>query len=492
MECSSSRAFIPYVQSGGISIVIRKPKIGLAGMMCTPFKGNKESNFSRHRAALEDLSSSLQFDFLPILSGIYNADQAATAAQMLAEWGADFIILQSASFAAGDFVYPFANLPARLGVWSVPEGQPSPDGGLPLNSFTGANLYNSILRTAIPGYTRPVKWFLGEPGQEIFDRRLQVTVQALRALINLTNARIGLVGGVAPSFDNLIVNEEKLQQRLGISVVHFELDEVMERAGYADTTQLRATADEMRSSAARFDPAMENALLKSGRTSIALTELAQDHNLQALAVSCWPKFQSDHQLAVCSVLGHLNTNKLVTACEGDVTSAVSMYTLQCISNGEVVTLMDLATVDERDDSLLMWHCGPTSPSLADEQGTTMKSLYLFDGPNGERVGLHNDLVLKPGLASILGFTVDFERMLVLEGTVDNSKPSYSGSRGWMKGLRLNGEPVSTLDLVQTLMVSGFQHHYPFAYGEFTDAGLEICRWLGIEPVSGRPYTHYVI
>ncbi len=470
---------------------LRKPRIGLVGMMCTPFRGDKESNYSRHRAALDDIANRLDFEFHPITQGIYTANQASAAAKELAEWGADFIILQSASFAAGDFVYPFAEISSLLGIWTVPEGKPTPGGGLPLNSFTGANLYNSLLRTYLTGYRRPVKWFLGNPGQELFDTRLQVTVQAIRALINLRGARVGLVGGVAPSFDNLIIDERKLKERLGVSVVHIELDEVLQRARSLDSSRSKVAETEILTSATSIGPAMETALSKSGRTSVALSDLAEENNLQALAVSCWPRFQTDDQLAVCSVMGHLNTTGLIAACEGDVISAVSMYALHCMTNGDVVTLMDLVTVDPEDESILLWHCGPTSPTLADDKGTRMESLYLFDGANGERTGLHNDLVLKPGKGAVLGFTVDFDRMLVLDGLIDNTKPSYNGSRGWLKKLKLNGEPISVASLVQTLMVSGYQHHYPFAYGDLADVGMELCGWLGIPPILAEKYTHYV-
>jgi hypothetical protein len=470
---------------------LKRPKIGLVGMMCTPFQGNKENNYSRHRESLEELASRFDFEFHPIIKGIYNASQAAAAAKEMDEWGADFIILQSASFASGDFVYPFAELESRLGIWTVPEGAPSPNGGLPLNSFTGGNLYNSIIRSYLTGYRRPVKWFLGDPGQALFDTRLQVTVQALRALINLPGTRIGLLGGVAPSFDNLIIDERKLKEQLDISVVKIELDEVLQRARRADSNRSQAAAAEIRASAAHFDTTLETALNKSGRTAVALSELADEHNLKALAVSCWPRFQTEEHLAVCTVMGHLNTNGMIAACEGDVTSAVSMYALHCMTNGDVVTLMDLVTVDQADESILLWHCGPTSPAMADERGTKIESLYLFDGPEGEQTGLHNDLVLKPGRGTVLGFTVNFDRMLVLDGIIDNTKPSYNGSRGWLRQLRLNGEPVFTPSLVQTIMVSGYQHHYPFVYGEVADVGMELCGWLGITPIAVEKYTNYV-
>jgi L-arabinose isomerase len=471
---------------------LRKPKIGIAGVMCTPFRGDKEGNFRADSQAMEALAADLDFELFIVAEGIYTQEQAEQAARRLGEAQVDFILLQASSFAGGTFIYPFASLPIPLGLWAVPEGPPAAGGGLPLNSFTAANLYNSILRTYLTGYNRPVKWFLGHPGQPLFDARLAVTIQAFRALINLRGAQIGLIGGVAPGFDNLRIDERRLQQRLGIRVFPLELDEVLRRAVQIPEDQAGAAAESIRQSARQFDSALAGALHKSGQVYLALEAAAAEQNLDALAVSCWPRFQADYQFAVCSVMGHLNTAGLIAACEGDVTSAVSMLALRGLTNGSVITLMDLSAVDEADESVLLWHCGPTSPALADERGVRMQSLWLFDQPGQAPIGLHNDLVLRPGRATVMGFTTDFERILVLEGDVDNIKPGYTGSRGWFRNLQLNETALTVPDLVQTLMVSGFQHHYPLAYGSLSAAALELAAWLGIKPVQLEPYTTYVI
>ena len=471
--------------------IIKKPKIGLVGVMCTPFRGNKEGNYRASRSALEGLAQRFDFELYVIDEGVYNLEQAESATRQLQGWNVDFILLQSSSFASGDFIYPFAALPARLGLWAVPEGPPTSEGGLPLNSFTGANLYNSILKTEATHYNRPVKWFFGNPGQPLFDERLDVTIKALRGIINLQGARIGLVGGVAPSFNNLIIDNARLKDRLQISVIDIELDEILQTAERVANEKVQATVKAIGSRADRLDLNQAPTLTKTARVNLALQDVARERGLQAVAVSCWPRFQSDYNLAVCTVLGNLNTEGLVAACEGDVPSAAGMLALHAMSNGDTVTLMDLVTVDPEDESILLWHCGPTSPSMADEGGTHMEPLWLFDGPDGKQVGLHNDLVLKPGRGTVMGFTADFDRVLIVDGVIDNQKPSYKGSRGWFRSLRLNTEPVTVTDLVQSIMTSGFQHHYPFAFGNFAEASMELAVWLGITPIPVNKYTPYV-
>lgn len=470
---------------------IRKPKIGLVGLMAQPFRGDKETYFADDARAMADLAEDLDAELKVVREGIYSFEDAQSAARSLAEWEADYLLVQSSSFAGGDFIRPLAALDKPIGLWGVPEGPPGPEGGLPLNSFTGMNLNNSLLRTTLKGYHHPVKWFFGRPVDPLFQDRFRVTVPALRALVNLRGAQIGLVGGVAPGFDNLIVDPRDFEAQLGIRIHALELDAVLSRArAISDAGRIAETAKGFVSQGVTLAEGLRDHLLQSARLQLAFEGLVEDQRLDALAVSCWPRFQAEPGIAVCSLVGQLNTLGLVTACEGDVPAAVAMLALSYLTHGQVVTLMDLVSVDPGDDTVLLWHCGPTSPLLADDAGTRMESLWLFDGEDGGRMGLHNDLVLKPGPVTLLGLLPDLSQILVAGGRIDSEKPSYKGSRGWLADITVNTRPVTVPDLVETLMSSGYQHHYPLAYGNLEPACLELGALLGIPAVqlqSAVPY-----
>ena len=473
--------------------VSRKPKVGLVGMMSRPFRGDKENNFSGDSVELQRLAENLQFDLKIVPDGIYNYDDAARSAALLEAWGADYILVQSSSFASGDFIRPFAKLGVRIGLWAVPEGQPSSEGGLPLNSFTGLNMNNSLLRRYFTGYPHPVKWFFGRVKDPLFTERFAVTIAALRTVINLRGARVGLIGGVAPGFNNLIVDPRAFESKLGIEVKSYELDVLLEKARQVDSgTKLDQKAEAFLVPGVRLGSGSKQHLLELAKLQIGFETLVGEEGLNAVAISCWPRFQREPGVAVCSLVGQLNTTGMVTACEGDVPSAVGMLALHYLTNGDVVTLMDLVSIDPEDDSVLLWHCGPTSPKLANAEGVRMDSLWLFDDDKGGRMGLHNDLILKPGEVSVVSFTPNLDGLLVLSGTIDPSKPSYKGSRGWLKQIRIKGQPVDTGSLVETLSVTGYQHHYPLAYGNLTGSAIEMGTYLGIPSIGPRPYQHYLL
>ncbi|GIV63888.1 MAG: hypothetical protein AB1457_12920 [Chloroflexota bacterium] len=473
-------------------ITFRKLKIGLAGVMCTPFRGEKERYFTEDWKTLSAHQEAAGFELKVIEKGIYTQEEAQRAADELSQWGADFILLQSSSFAAGEFIRPFAATQIRMGLWGVPEGAPSAEGGLPLNSFTGVNLYNSLLQTRLKEFPHPVKWFFGHAESPSFKERFNITVQALRALVNLRGCRVGLAGGVAPGFDNLTVDPAVLRNKLGVELVELDFDAVLKRAKtLGDQKLIDSVKASFIQSNVTFNEHLVGHLEKLARLQVAYAQFVQEEGLSALAISCWPRFQSDYGVAVCSLLGQLNTVGVPTACEGDVPAAVSMLALSLLGNGAVTTLMDLVTLDEDDNSVLLWHCGPTSPLLADERGVRMSSLWLFDQSNAQPVGLHNDLILKGGKVTVAGFTADFEKALVLEGEIDPQKRSYKGSSGWLKQIHMRGKRLGTLDLAETLLSSGFQHHYPLVYGRLENAFLEMAAWADIAEISPLNYTTYL-
>jgi len=471
---------------------IRKPKVGLVGMMARPFKGDKESYFAGDAQAMQDLSKHLQFDLRIIPDGIYTMEDAHHAAQSLTDWGADYILVQSSSFAGGDFIRPFAKTGVRLGLWAVPEGPPSSEGGLPLNSFTGLNMYNSILKRYLCDYPHPVKWFFGRPEDALFADRFRVTVAALRAVINLRGARIGLIGGVAPGFDNLIVDPRDYESKLGIRVKSLELDALLSKARQiGEGPAVQQKADSFLGKGVSLVEGMRPQLVELAKLQMAMEDLIASQDFDAIALSCWPRFQAEPGVAVCSLVGQLNTLGTITACEGDVPSAAGMLALQYLTNGDIVTLMDLVSVDPSDDSVLLWHCGPTSPELAGEGGVTIDSLWLFDDENDGRMGLHNDLVLKEGQVTLMGITPNIDGLLVATGEIDPEKPSYKGSRGWMKSIKVKEKPVTVPELVETLVANGYQHHYPLAYGDIRAAAMEMAAYLGIPVIEPEPYADYL-
>ena len=107
-------------------------------------------------------------------------------------------------------------------------------------------------------------------------------------------------------------------------------------------------------------------------------------------------------------------------------------------------------------------------------------------------GIVRDMEFDPGKASVFRFSGDMESYINVTGDfIGNTKVSNCGSRGWFKNLKLNGKEINALDFTNTILSGGFEHHYPVAWGDFSDEIAEMNKWLGIKPVKRIPYENYL-
>jgi L-fucose isomerase-like protein len=465
----------------------------LLGFVGTSFANFSAREYGVYRHAMERLEALAElwgFDLLPLPDAVQSAEDAEKAAQRLADERVDFVLIQASSFALGDVWMPLLKLEAPLGVWAVPE--PSLVGEIPLNSFTGLNLATSLLRKNLPDRQQPFKWFYGDTDDELFQRRLRLTVRALTALKNLRATRILLLGDVAPTFYNLTYDPKGIEARLGLRVDRCALDDTFERArGYTEQ-EVSSLIEDMTAGAARV--VVDRSWLElTARAVLAIRDVA-DGDYDAVALRCWPEFQEQMGgLGPCAAVAWLNDHGLPTSCEGDVVGAISMLALHHLS-ASPTTMMDLVTVIEEEDLIHLWHCGPTAGSLADEAGQCIShhpTLDRSNPPEAPRSGASSDVVLRPGPLTVARFSPDGSRAFLMTGqVVEGPSRGYDGSRGWVTNLQIDGEPARARDLIETASYQGLPHHYPLALGNWADAFRELAAWTDIDIVKLVPYRDF--
>ncbi len=191
-----------------------------------------------------------------------------------------------------------------------------------LNSLVSMTMYASILKRYLHNYDLPYKWFYGHVEDGRFRARFKITVQALKAVKAMSQARVGWVGGLSPGFYDMIFDERQLEKNLGgARVFEHELAEVVAMARQIDEKDAVAVAKQASSVAAEVRVA-EASMVKSSRLYLALKALAVKNNYSALAVQCWPQFQAQYGAAPYMAYSWLGSEDgLAVACEGDVLGA---------------------------------------------------------------------------------------------------------------------------------------------------------------------------
>ena len=479
---------------------MEKLKIGIVSTSQLSFPGNKEAAFQHCAEGMVQLSEKIGFELYIYPETVIVREDAITAVKAMEQNKVDFLLVQHTSYSAGELAPVFAKIEhANVGFWAIPEGE-AVEGAVPFNSFCSINMHMGIVAHYLKDYKIRIKWFYGYPESAEFERRLSITVRVLAAVKNMRRSRIALVGGIAPGFNDLYDDERNLNRRFeGIyfNRLH-EYSEVDKRAKSYPITDIEPLMRNIVSCSCGYsDLAAQKSLETSARFYKAYCDFIKDYNYDAVAISCWPKFQSDYQYSICSVIGQLNDEGTVAACEGDVMSAVSMLALKYIAKDKPPMLMDMGAFDESDDTVLLWHCGPAAAYYCKNNGYQLGCNYsgMAHEPNKgvtARCGIARDMVFDDMPITVMRLSGECDKIFQMGGEfMLSNKFSFHGSRGWCGHLTLNGERITAKDMVNTVLVSGFQHHYPVIGGDYTAEIKEFAAWLGLSPIQKVPYADYL-
>ena len=153
--------------------------------------------------------------------------------------------------------------------------------------------------------------------------------------------------------------------------------------------------------------------------------------------------------------------------------------------------MDISVIDPDREAALLWHCGGSPHSLADENGVTYEFHSTLgrkqaDGPYGAVV----DLTLAPGECTIAYVSDDARSLWNFRAEVfaEPERPGFDGDRGWIRNFRHAGADVTARDLLETVLTTGQEHHHGLVYGDITEELSELSNWMSwreIEPLCYR-------
>jgi len=471
-------------------------KIGLVSSSQLSFFGDKKAMFSRMAGELTTLADKLAYTLYVYPKPVITPEDAYEAVKTLEGNAVDFVLLQNTSYSSGFLAPIFAKVRnAVLGLWAIPEF--AQEGPVPFNSFSSINMFSGIIGHYLNEDKIPCKWFYGDVGDPLFIDRFTVTVRALKALNRLRNSSVALIGGIAPGFNDLYDDERKILHRLpGIRINRLhEWDEIRDRAVSYSDSEIQPYIDKITRKAKTVQEIAKPGIIYAARFEKAYDDFLTSTKYDALAISCWPKFQDDFKYSVCSAIANLNEKGTVAACEGDLTSAISMLLLHYIAE-DTTTLMDMSAFDEKDNTVLLWHCGPTAERFGEKNGYELGANYSGmpheKGAPPKGCGVTHDMVLDPGPITIARFAGEWDKMFLCGGNIiDYNKKSFCGSRGWVGNLTLNRQEIGVRDLVNTIIVQRFSHHFPVVYGDYSREIMELMSWLGLTPVKQVSYEDYL-
>ena len=466
---------------------MKKIRIGYIGVHIATYYALEHRQLARAVEGLTVLGTELGFELVGRESGAMDVEAAEAAARDFADANLDFLLVQTAACCMADVLLPFADLGIPLGIWATPE--PGFDGDIQLNSFVSGSIFASTLQRYYRP-AKPFKWFYGHVEDPSFVRRFEVTVRALTGRAALSTSRVSWIGGLAPGFHDLLFDQRDLEARLGgARVVPRELRDLVDIAETFSQGEARRVQADM-IAAARAVNVPDEFVERNARLYLALRHVCDEDGTNAVALQDWPVIQDVYEVSPLLALCWLAERDGVPAAhEGDVLGALTMRMLAAVAQ-KPATIMDIAAVEiDRGDALL-WHCGGSPHSLANDAGVT----YEYHSTLGRKQsrgpwGAVVDQVLAPGECTIAYLSNNVRSLWSFRAEVfaDAKRSGFDGDRGWIRGFRHSGIDVPTIDLLETLMTTGQEHHHGLVYGDFTEELSELAAWMGFHEIAPVRY-----
>ncbi len=292
------------------------------------------------------------------------------------------------------------------------------------------------------------------PTDATFKADLQKFIAVCRTVKGLRGARFGAVGARPGAF-NTVRYSEKILERYGISVTTVDLSEILGKAGKLDgnDAKVKAKIDAINDYApSKSVPA--DKLIQMSKLGVVLDDFIEANALDSTAIQCWTSLQQNWGCNVCTCMSMMSQKLMPSACEVDITGALSMYALSLAS------LKPSALVDWNnnyggdDNKCVLFHCGNWPKDFAPD--TVIANAPIL----GSTLGVENTYGAMEGRTpagplTYARFTTDDTagviRGYIGEGTTTDDQLNTFGHRA-----------VAQIPNLQRLMrhvcEEGFEHH----------------------------------
>ena len=416
---------------------------------------------------------------------VCNLDQADAVAEYFSRQKVDGIIICALNFGDERSAAKIAEklrVPVLLYATKEP---PVPEGASLArlsDSYCGTlSIASALYRREIPFHYAGI-FFHDEPE---FLREVQTFLRAVSVVKGLQGARIGQVGVRPASFETVGYDETAMMRKFGQNVIFCEVSDIVLRAQKLadDDERVSELAQSIRSEVAEVTISDEW-VRKAAKMELILADFFHQNKLSAMAMQCWPAVFPLWGISTCALFGRLTGRGMLTACEADILGALAMLVNYSAALGESLPHFVDWTIQHRqhENRFLSWHCGNAPVCLAaDPHRTALRSRKDMKGeraPDSEdqMAGLYQ-FQIRPGEVTLCRLQEYHDRwkMLIVKGQIIPSEEELAGTWAWV-------EVNDGRRLYRTLVEEGFIHHASLIHGDQTQALLQACKFLDIQPV----------
>ena len=427
------------------------------------------------------LLSSLDPNIQGIDELVINEESSKKALNFFKKNKCDKIVIFQTTFTDAKFILNFANVISKpICILAFPE--PRTGGRLRLNSLCGLNLgmHSLIKNKIVPNfiiinknkifYTKKLNNFIKSKyfNNKIENWKKLSLRKNKKPLKEIQNQKIGIIGTRPDGFDTCDYNSREIKEKLNFNIRKISLNNLFTESKKVNKNNIKKTKFLITKDLKGTKDLNQKELEKSISIYHGLETLRVKHKIKTFAVRCWPEMFTEYGCASCGPMAMMNEKKISCACEADVLGSISCNILNQL-NGKPSLLVDIVDLDDKDNSVVFWHCG-LAPISMSKKGEARVGIHS----NRQKPLLH-DFRLKPGKITIFRVSKSANKLkfFLIKGEIQNRKNSFSGTSG-VVSLGNN-----TSQKIEKMFKGGLEHHVAFTYGNLYDEIIQLGKIMKI-------------
>ncbi|HEX4168297.1 MAG TPA: arabinose isomerase [Bryobacteraceae bacterium] len=298
---------------------------------------------------------------------------------------------------------------------------------------------------------------------------------AARVKSVLAETRLGLLGHYYSGMLDVSTDLTQICISFGTHVEMLEVDELSALRTSVSEDDIAGRVHDIRTQFEVQQDCSEGELQRAARTSIALDNFVQQHQLDALAYYYKGSGNADNEDTMSSIIvgtSMLTGRHIPVAGEYEVKNALAMKIMDTLGAGGSFT--EYYALDSDADVVLMGHDGPGHIAIA-EGKTKIRPLEVYHGKVGR--GLSVEMSVRYGPVTLLAVVEDDHdkfKLLVAEGECvagDILQIGNTNSRYHF--------PLDARSFVEDWNAQGPAHHCAVGLGHVADRIEKLSKLLGI-------------
>jgi len=300
---------------------------------------------------------------------------------------------------------------------------------------------------------------IDSPGFEADVKRFAAVCNVVRGL---NGARIAMLGARPVAF-NTVRFSEKILQKHGVSVQTVDMSEVITAAqDVDDTAAIAAKEAEIRAYGKIPEYIGDEKITRQAKLCLAMESFVDGLECQASTVQCWDSLEHNYGCAACLGMSMMGDKGRPSACESDVTGALSMLAAQ-LASGSSPALMDWNNnIGDDPDCCISLHCSNFPKSFFQNPDMEIECLDVLGSTLGkERTFGACKAQVAAGPMTYLRLTTD-DTKGILKAYVGEGefRPEPIPTKGGVANCYVPG----LQSLMNYICKNGFEHHVCFVRG----------------------------